>query len=87
MQPTQRRRNGYTTVVPDGLPNYVSPHEAGCLAAHRYMAVHRVDGGGWGIVDRRSGRLLIEGRPDEHRYESWQVVLSVVRGLNASGPA
>jgi hypothetical protein len=49
------------------------------------MAVHRVTGGGWEIVDRRSGKLLEEARPDQHRYPGWQDVQSAVRALNRPG--
>jgi hypothetical protein len=72
----------YTTVIADGSPNYVQPHAPSCELSERYMAVHRIDGGGWGIVDRRSGRLLPETRPNQHRYASWSDVLSAVRELN-----
>jgi hypothetical protein len=46
------------------------------------MAVHRVDGGGWGIIDRRTARLLAEARPDQHRYSSWHEVRAVVGAMN-----
>jgi hypothetical protein len=46
------------------------------------MAVHRVDGGGWGIIDRRTARLLAETRPDQHRYSSWHEVRAVVGAMN-----
>jgi hypothetical protein len=73
---------GFTTVHPQGSREYLAPHQPTCLAAVRYMAVHRVVGGGWGIVDRRSGRLLPEARPDQHRYAGWQDVQSAVSALN-----
>jgi hypothetical protein len=81
------RTAGFTTVIADGSPNYVDPHEPACPASRRYMAVHRVDGGGWGIVDRRSGQLLKEARPGEHRYASWADVLSVVKTMNGASAA
>ncbi|MGH2356321.1 MAG: hypothetical protein ACRDI2_11870 [Chloroflexota bacterium] len=79
---TSRDDRNYTTVNPQGSPNYVAPHEPTCPPTHRYMAVHRVVGGGWGIVDRRTGRLLTEARPDQHRYPGWQDVQTAVRSLN-----
>lgn len=79
--PRARDGRAYTTIVPDGSPAYVAPHAAGCPATERYLAVHRIDGG-WGIVDRRSGRLLPEERPSQHRYASWEVVKSVVQSMN-----
>jgi hypothetical protein len=76
---------GYTLVSPEGSPNYLAPRESACPESRRYMAVHRVVRGGWGIVDRRTGRLLAEARPDQHRYAGWQEVQAAVRRLN--GPA
>jgi hypothetical protein len=76
------RGPSYTTVVPDGAPTYVNPHAPGCASVARYLAVHRIDGGGWGIVDRRIGRLLMEERPGQHRYASWTSVQQVVRSMN-----
>ena len=76
---------GYTTVTPQGAPGYVSPREPACTPDLRYMAVSRVDGGGWGIVDRRTARLLAEARPDEHRYPHWHDVQAVVSTLNRHG--
>jgi hypothetical protein len=52
----------------------------------RYMAVHRVVGGGWGIVDRRTGRLLGATQPTQHRYRGWDEVQTAVQGLNAPAP-
>jgi hypothetical protein len=78
---------GYTTVAPNGSPSYVAPFEPSCPASRRYMAVHRVAGGGWGIVDRRTGRLLEGNRPDQHRYPSWHEVQTAVSGLNGPGPS
>jgi hypothetical protein len=72
----------YTLVGTDGSTGYVAPHEAACPDDQRYMAVHRVAGGGWGIVDRRTGRLLQEARPDQHRYAGWQDVQAAVQALN-----
>ena len=77
----------YTTVAPDGSLSYITPHDPACPAARRYMPVHRVDGGGWGIVDRRTARLLAEASPDQHRYASWHDVQAAVDALNASAPA
>jgi hypothetical protein len=75
----------FTTVVPTGSPAYVNPYAPGCPSAVRYMAVHRINGGGWGIVDRRSGRLLAEERADQHRYASWTSVQQVVQSKNSGG--
>jgi hypothetical protein len=75
----------YTTVHPEGSREYQSPHQPSCPAATRYMAVHRVVGGGWGIVDRRSGRLLSEERSGQHRYPGWHDVQSAVLALNQRG--
>lgn len=77
-----RGRDAYTTVVPQGAPGYLPPHDPACPASLRYMAVHRVDGGGWGIVDRRTARLVAETRPDQHRYASWQEVQEAVGAMN-----
>ena len=55
---------GYTTVAPNGSPGYVAPYEPACPATQRYMAVHRIVGGGWGIVDRRTlpgGQVVYAG--------------------------
>ncbi len=82
-----RSSQKYTTVTTDGSAGYVSPHDPACPAARRYMPVHRVDGGGWGIVDRRTARLLAETSPDQHRYASWHEVQAVVDALNAQAPA
>ena len=41
--------------------------------------------GGWGIVDRRFGRLLAEPEPERHRYPSWAAVQVAVHDLNAGG--
>jgi hypothetical protein len=79
------RAADYTTVVPQGSPDYLAPFDPSCPAAHRYMAVHRVSGGGWGIVDRRFGRLVAEPRPEQHRYPSWAAVQVAVHDLNAGG--
>jgi hypothetical protein len=77
--------SSYTLVAADGSPGYVAPHERACPNHRRYMAVHRVAGGGWGIVDRRTGKLLAEARPDQHRYAGWQDVQAAVRALNHPG--
>ena len=82
-----RDHQKYTTVAPDGSPSYVTPHDPTCPAARRYMPVHRVDGGGWGIVDRRTARLLADASPDQHRYASWHEVQAAVNVLNAAAPA
>ncbi len=78
-----RSDTGYTLVRADGSPGYVAPRDTSCQGSVRYLAVHRIEGGGWGIVDRRSGRLLSETRPGEHRYASWSDVQGVVTALNA----
>jgi hypothetical protein len=75
----------YTTVHPEGSRAYLAPHQPACPAAARYMAVHRVVGGGWGIVDRRSGKLLAEARPGQHRYPGWQDVQAAASALNRRG--
>ena len=75
----------YTTVHPEGSREYLAPHQLACPAAARYMAVHRVVGGGWGIVDRRSGKLLSEDHPGQHRYPGWQDVQAAVSALNQRG--
>jgi hypothetical protein len=75
----------YTTVHPQGSREYLAPHQPSCAAPVRYMAVHRVVGGGWGIVDRRSGKLLSEDRPGQHRFPSWLDVQSAVAALNQRG--
>ena len=83
MKATKTRSNGaYTIVATQGAAGYLSPHDPLCPPSQRYMAVHRVDGGGWGIVDRRTARLLAETRPDEHRYATWQDVQAVVGAMN-----
>jgi hypothetical protein len=86
--PGESRRDGsdrgYTTVNPQGTPRYLPPHEPACQASQRYMAVHRVTGG-WGIVDRRTGRLLSGADPDQCRYPNWDEVQSAVRTLNDPG--
>jgi hypothetical protein len=73
----------YTLVKADGSPDYVAPRDSTCQNSVRYMVVHLIEGGGWGIVDRRRGRLLSETRPGEHRYASWTDVQGVVTALNA----
>lgn len=78
----QRGNGAYTVVATQGTSGYLPPHDPTCPPSLRYMAVHRVDGGGWGIVDRRTARLLAELRPDEHRYASWQDVQAIVRRMN-----
>ena len=75
----------YTLVSPQGSPNYLAPRESGCPESRRYMSVHRVVHGGWGIVDRRTGRLIAETRPDQHRYAGWQEVQAAVSALNQRG--
>lgn len=77
-----RRTGAYTIVATQGTAGYLAPFAPTCSPAQRYMAVHRVDGGGWGIVDRRTARLLAETRPDEHRYATWHDVQAVVRTMN-----
>ena len=77
------RPAAYSTVVAQGSPAYEAPCEPSCPPARRFMAVHRISGGGWGIVDRRSGRLLAEARPDQHRYATWDAATRTVRALNA----
>lgn len=72
----------YTLVNADGSPGYVAPHDPACPADRRYLAVHRVTGGRWGILDRRTGRLIPEARPDQHRYAGWQDVQAAVLALN-----
>jgi hypothetical protein len=81
------RTIGYTTVIPEGSPNYVAPLAPSCPHTERYMAVHRVNGGGWGVVDRRNGRLLAGKRPEEYRYETWPAVQVAVRDLNTGAAA
>jgi hypothetical protein len=81
-----RSAGGYTTVNPQGTPHYVAPHQPDCPMTLRYMAVHRVVGGGWGIVDRRTGRLLGATQPTQHRYRGWDEVQTAVQGLNAPAP-
>jgi hypothetical protein len=75
----------YTTVHPEGSRDYLAPRQPACAAAVRYMAVHRIVGGGWGIVDRRSGKLLAEDRPGRHRYQGWEDVQAAVVALNQRG--
>jgi hypothetical protein len=78
------RAADYTTVIPQGSPNYLSPSEPSCPAARRYMAVHRVSGGGWGIVDRRTGRLLADPQFAPDRQLSWGDIQAAVRTLNVA---
>ena len=47
------------------------------------MVVHRVVDGGWGIVDRRTGRLLKEAETHEHHYVSWGAAQDAARALNS----
>ena len=75
----------YTLVSPEGSPNYLAPRESGCPESRRYMSVHRVVHGGWGIVDRRTGKLLAEARPDQHRYPGWPDAQAAVAALNQRG--
>ena len=83
LKTTKTRGPGaYTIVSTQGAADYLPPHDPLCPPSQRYLPVHRVDGGGWGIVDRRTGRLLAETRPDEHRYTSWQEVQAVVGMMN-----
>jgi hypothetical protein len=77
--------SSYTLVKAQGSPGYVPPREPACPGTRRYMAVHRVNGGGWGIVDRRTGRLLQEARPNQHRYAGWDEVQAAVLALNGAG--
>ena len=71
----------YSTVVPEGSTAYVAPHAPDCPASERYMAVHRTDGG-WGMVDRRYGRLVREERAGQHRYAGWMEVQAAVEAMN-----
>jgi hypothetical protein len=81
------RTSSYTLVDAQGSRGYVAPHERTCPDERRYMAVHRVGGGGWGIVDRRTGKLLGDAQRDQHRYPSWHDVQAAVRELNHPGSA
>jgi hypothetical protein len=74
----------YTLVHPDGSPYYVAPRAPGCPAAERSLAVYREDGA-WGVVDRRTGRLLTAARPDPHRYPSWAAAAAGAAARNG-GP-
>jgi hypothetical protein len=74
----------YSTVVPQGSPEYLAPLDPTCGDSERYMPVHLVSGGGWGIVDRRTGRLR-RGQASAHeRHASWNEVKAAVHDLNAS---
>ena len=74
----------YTTVFPKGSPGYVSPWEPAYPPASRYMAVHRVTGGGWGVVDRRTGRLVVDSRVAAEGRGSWGEIQAAVQALNAT---
>ena len=77
------RSKDYSTVVAQGSPGYQAPLDPDCRDTQRYMAVHLVRGGGWGIVDRRSGRLRGGPHSTQDRFASWTAVNAVVRRLNA----
>jgi hypothetical protein len=77
------RAADYTTVIPQGSPNYLSPSEPSCPPTRRYMVVHRVSGGGWGIVDRRTGRLVADPQYAPERHVSWGDMQAAVRTLHA----
>jgi hypothetical protein len=77
------RDNSYTLVIADGSTGYVAPHAPECPDEERYLAVRRTLGSGWGIVDRRTGRLLSDSHPDQHRYSSWEDARQMIRTLNA----
>ena len=80
-----RRLTAFTTVIPQGSPNYMAPSEPSCPPTRRYMAVHLVAGGGWGIVDRRTGRLVAEPQIAVDRHASWGEIQATVRDLNGGG--
>ena len=78
-------KDAYTVVATPGTVGYLAPRDPACPTSQRYMAVHRVVDGGWGIVDRRTGRLLVEERKHQHRYAAWHDVQAAVATLNAPG--
>jgi hypothetical protein len=80
-------RDGYTLVTAEGSLGYIAPHAPACPPDERYMAVRRVQGGGWAIVDRRSGRLFEDDRPGGTSYETWSDVQAAVRSLNTPAPS
>jgi hypothetical protein len=73
----------YTLVHPQGSPHYVAPRAPACPAAERYLAAYREDGA-WGVVDRRTGRLLTAGRPDPYRYPDWEAAAAAAQALNGA---
>lgn len=79
---TRPAQGGYTLVTAQGSDGYVAPHAPDAPANSRYMAVRRVLGGAWGIVDRRRGRLIEESHPGEHTYAAWGDVQAAARALN-----
>ena len=72
----------YSTVVAQGSPAYLAPLAPTCTAEERYMTVHLVRGGGWGIVDRRTGRLRGGPLSAQDRYATWTEAEAAVRALN-----
>ena len=76
------RAQDYSTVVAQGSPGYLAPLDPRCPDGERFMAVHLVSGGGWGIVDRRSGRLRGGPKSKHDRYATWSEVDAAIRALN-----
>jgi len=75
-----------TLVHPDGSPRYAAPRAPGCPASERSRAVYREDGA-WGVVDRRTGRLLTGGRPDPHRYPTWEAAAAAAAAPDGAAAA
>ena len=74
----------YTLVVrSQAAPHYVSPYDPACQASQRYLAVHATDGE-WGVVDRRTGKLLGRATPGRsvYRYLYRAEAERVVAGFN-----
>jgi hypothetical protein len=84
MSRSERLARGYTTVIPQGAAGYLPPRDPACRSADRYMAVRRTEGGTWGIVDRRTAKLLAEATKNQHAYASWQDVQTAIAALNGS---
>ncbi len=84
MSRSERQARAFTTVIPQGATGYLPPRDPACRSTDRYMAVRRTEGGTWGIVDRRTAKLVPEALKDQHAYASWQDVQAAVAALNGS---
>ena len=72
----------YTTVIAQGSAGYRAPLAPGCPNSERYMPVHLVSGGGWTLVDRRTGRVRGGPRSSLDRYGSWTEANAAAQQLN-----